>query len=268
LDQEEQAAIDSLERHLGYETEYEEAKAKIQEAYRLKRLKAEEEENQSKKLMAEDYVTIASEIYAGLDAIFQQSYDNKMIRIDNEYQAQKLAIENSALSEEAKAAKLEALDIKFDQKRKELQKKQAKTDKAMAIFGAIINVAQGITSALTLVPPMSFIMAAIVGALGAIQVAAIASQPIPMAKGGIAKQPVLMGEAGPEIFAPLSEFPRLAQQYFNSVSSTTNNNYGPRKQTLQINVQIGTETIRKHIVDSVNWGFKNKMIKVPVGAVG
>jgi len=191
-----------------------------------------------------------------------------MIRIDNEYQAQKLAIENSALSEEQKRIKLEALDIKFNQKRKELQKKQAKTDKSLALFGAVINVARGVTAALSLAPPMSFILAAITAALGAVEIVAIASQPIPMAKGGIAKQPVLMGDAGPEIFAPLSEFPRLAQQYFNSVSSTTNNNYGPRKQTLQVNVQIGTETIRKHIVDSINWGFKNKLIKVPAGAVG
>jgi len=126
-------------------------------------------------------------------------------------------------------------------------------------------VARGVTAALSLTPPLSFILAAITAALGAVEIATIASQPIPMAKGGIVKRPLLVGEAEPEAIIPLSQFHNVAQQYYNS---TTNNNYGPRKQTLQVNVQIGTETIRKHIVDSINWGFKNKLIKVPATAVG
>jgi hypothetical protein len=74
---------------------------------------------------------------------------------------------------------------------------------AVAIAMAIVNTAQGITLALaTYVWPYSMIVAGIIGAAGAIQVATIASQKF--ADGG--RPPVgvpsLVGERGPELFIP------------------------------------------------------------------
>jgi len=207
-----------------------------------------------------------------INSMNQMNFDNKIASLDIEYEKEKAAIENSKQSEEDKQKAFALLDEKYDAKRKALQIKQAKADKAVALMGAIVNTAQGVTKAIAQGGIAGIILGAIVAGFGAIQIALIAKQPIPkLAEGAIFKRPTmyrgaLVGEAGDEVLLPLNKLPQIFNQTMQQ--STTNNNYGPRKQTLQVNVQIGTETIRKHIVDSVNWGFKNKMIKVPVGAVG
>lgn len=59
----------------------------------------------------------------------------------------------------------------------ELQKRQFKRQKALGIVNAAINTAQGITAALgSAPPPYNIILAAITGAAGALQIAAIASK--------------------------------------------------------------------------------------------
>ena len=84
----------------------------------------------------------------------------------------------------------------------------------MSIFDSIVNTASAIVNALgTGVPPYNFILAGIVGAMGAAQTAAIASTPIPaLSEGGIAFGPTLaqVGEykgasANPEVIAPLNK---------------------------------------------------------------
>lgn len=67
-------------------------------------------------------------------------------------------------------------------KRAELEYKQAKREKDMAIIGAIVNVAKGVTASLSLAPPYSFIAAGITAAMGALEIATIRKQPLP-AKG-------------------------------------------------------------------------------------
>ena len=68
-------------------------------------------------------------------------------------------------------------------------KKQFRVDQALSITEAIINTHQAITNALTLKPTwVGIAMASVVGAMGAAQVAMIASQKPPtmqMAEGGI-----------------------------------------------------------------------------------
>lgn len=106
-------------------------------------------------------------------------------RIDERLQAEtQLAGDN-----EARKAQLE----EDAQKRKdELQKKvnkekqkQAKLNKVLSIVEIAINTAKGISNALgSFPPPASFVLAAITAALGAVQIAAVASQKIPsFAKG-------------------------------------------------------------------------------------
>jgi len=69
-------------------------------------------------------------------------------------------------------------------KRKELQKQQFENQKVASIIQATINTAVGVTSALVVPPPAGPILAAIVGALGAAQIAVISSQPTPEFKTG------------------------------------------------------------------------------------
>jgi hypothetical protein len=89
-------------------------------------------------------------------------------------------------ADEERQRREDELNRQFDAKRRQEQTKAFKRNKAAAIIEAGINTALGITSALKLTPPVSFIMAAIQGAIGAAQTAIIASQPIPQfAQGGI-----------------------------------------------------------------------------------
>ena len=84
------------------------------------------------------------------------------------------------------AAQLERGQItreEYDAKRKEIMRDQAESDKALAIFDATVNGASAIVNALNTDP--TGVLAAIVGASVAAQIAAIASQPLPQfAEGG------------------------------------------------------------------------------------
>lgn len=87
-------------------------------------------------------------------------------------------------------------------KKAALELKAAKYAKAQALINAAINTALAITSALTTPPPMSFISAALAGAMGAAQIAAIAAKPLAQyAKGrkGGKGEYALVGEKGAEI---------------------------------------------------------------------
>ena len=88
------------------------------------------------------------------------------------------------------AAQLERGQItreEYDAKRKEIMREQAESDKALAIFDATVNGASAIVNALSTDP--TGILAGIVGASVAAQIAAIASQPLPQfAEGGFVNE--------------------------------------------------------------------------------
>jgi len=145
---------------------------------------------------------VAEQIWGQITDIIGQSIENKMIALENTHARELEIIEESGLSEKAKAKAIEDLDEKTADKRKQLQRRQAKLDKANAIFSAIINIAAAITKNLA-----NPILAAITAGLGAVQLGKIIAQPIPFAHGGIVTSPTvgLIGEAGPEAVIPLSK---------------------------------------------------------------
>ncbi len=82
--------------------------------------------------------------------------------------------------------------------------------KATSLVSAIVNTAEAITKALGAGGIIGPILAGIVGAMGAAQVALIAAQPLPsFAKGGIAglygPEVIRVGEEGPERITPLKD---------------------------------------------------------------
>jgi DNA repair exonuclease SbcCD ATPase subunit len=93
-------------------------------------------------------------------------------------EAEKLAIEGSTLSEANKQRKLEALRIRTEQKVAAEKTRQAKAEKAAALFEAIIGTAAAIAKA------GNPFLAAIAAAAGAAQIAIIAATPIPKFKKG------------------------------------------------------------------------------------
>jgi hypothetical protein len=142
-------------------------------------------------------LSVASTITASIDAIMTQSTTNRMLLLDQEYQHRLDLINASKMNEKEKEEAITALEAEYQMKRRAEEVKAARARKVIAIMTAIINTAEGVTKAWAqggaLFGP---ILAAIVAAAGAIQIALIKSQPIGAAKGAIFKQrAMLMSQA-------------------------------------------------------------------------
>lgn len=114
---------------------------------------------------------------AGLVGQFQQLQRDEITRT---YDTEINAIENSTLSEEAKSKKIEALRKQQAKEEYDLQVKQFKVNKAIAIVQTIINTAQSIVAQLANPTPFAGIaLAALAAATGAAQIGIIAAQQPP-----------------------------------------------------------------------------------------
>jgi hypothetical protein len=167
--------------------------------------------------LAQEWVSMANDIVSRVTAIYNQLYTNQSQEIDNWYRSQKRAIEKSVTDEKKRAEKLKALDEEAERRKRELARKQAKYEKATAIFGSVVNTALAVTKALaSLPPPGNFVMAGVVGGLGVVQTGLIAAQPLPeLAKGGLATSATqaIIGEGvDDEAILPLN------QQVFASIA--------------------------------------------------
>jgi len=134
-------------------------------------------------------------------------------------------INNSSMTEEQRQRALALMQGKIadervaieeaaDKKLRNIKKRTAILDKALAITSVVQNTAAAIMKAFAQTGIFGGpIAAGIIGALGAAQIALIASTPIPLAQGGIISGPTtaLMGEypsagaGNPEVVAPLNK---------------------------------------------------------------
>jgi len=113
---------------------------------------------------------------------------NEEKRLDRDYKLRKESIEANVTDETERAEQLAALDEEHEAKKLNIQKEQAKREKALGIFNTIVNTATAIVKALAELGPIAGpIMAGVVGALGIAQTAAIASTPEPFYDGGLVK---------------------------------------------------------------------------------
>lgn len=88
------------------------------------------------------------------------------------------------ISQEQYTARVAQLDAELDAKKAEIENKQAKRQKAISIFEALVNTAVAVAAALKIGWPLGPILAALTGALGAAQVATIVATPLPGAEDG------------------------------------------------------------------------------------
>ena len=143
-----------------------------------------------------------------LDNVFDSFFNNKTKRLDNWYAKELQGIESSQKSEAEKEIALTDLNEKEQKKRAKIERGMAIKEKAMAIWQATVNGIVAVTKVLG-----NPIWAAIVAGMAAVQVALIASTPIPaMAEGGLAygDSIVRVGEysgarSNPEVIAPLNK---------------------------------------------------------------
>lgn len=117
----------------------------------------------------------------------QEAYDSDSISYD-EYKAKLAEINDEEMRKKKELA----------EKNKSLQKEEFERTKKFSIAQAIIQGALAIAHALAGPWPLNLINAGIVGVASGVQIAAIANQPAPFAKGGIVTGPTnaLIGEAG------------------------------------------------------------------------
>lgn len=127
--------------------------------------------------------------------------------INEQREADEIArIETSTLNEEQKEARKFAVQQKYAQleeqnriKQNKIKQKQAKADKANAVMQATISTAMGVATALG---QLNIPLAAIIGALGAIEIATILATKIPAFYKGTMNSPeglAKVGEKGTEL---------------------------------------------------------------------
>jgi hypothetical protein len=183
--------ISQQEYNLKYQ-ELKDEEAKITEETELRKRELTRQTQQEQIQFALD---TASQIFSIIQQFGQQQTDAEQIRIDAQREEIDQLREAGAITEKEALARQKRLD----QEERTLKRRQAERDKAIAIFQAIINTAAAVARALAVGGPA---LAAIVGALGAAQIALIASKPIP--KFGKGKKnrytgPAEIAETGPEL---------------------------------------------------------------------
>lgn len=116
---------------------------------------------------------VMKDMYASLTANSQAYFDQQYANLENE---KKFAIQFTGEN----TAGREAIEAQYNEKKRAIQKQEAKQQKQSAIFNASISTAQAIVAMLAEVPwPANLVMAGLVGVLGAVQIASIASTPLP-----------------------------------------------------------------------------------------
>lgn len=168
------------------------------------------------KLGLEDLLGTISAVSEGLTAMMISQYDQQIEKIEEQQEANEEAgekeldrieelEEKGAIStEEAEARKRAAeertaqRDKELEKQKAEIQQKQARWDKANSIIQATIATALAVTKALP-----NLVLAAVVGAMGAAQIAMISAQPIPKYARGTKNHPgglAIVGDGGkPEL---------------------------------------------------------------------
>lgn len=170
------------------------------------------------KLSFKSLLKSIGQIMDGITSLMSDIYDAKIERIEEEQDANDEAYdreieriealnENGAISTEEAEARKRAAEDKTQRKNAELEKqkqaiqqKQAKWEKANSIIQTTIATAQAIMKAYAMTGPIAgAIFSAIIGAMGAAQIAIIASQQIPKYAKGTKDHPgglAIVGDGG------------------------------------------------------------------------
>lgn len=146
---------------------------------------ARSDETDKQIALLNQYAAEVSNILGSLNEISQAQSEKRIADIEAASAAELEAINASSDLERDKERSRAALAKRTAQAIAAEKTKQARQDKALALFEIGINTAKGVISALALTPPNP-ILAAFIAAAGLAEAAVVASKPIPkFAKGGI-----------------------------------------------------------------------------------
>lgn len=213
------AAVDSLEEQISVENLIQDDREKLAEQLQkakadlanaeadaeiaaIKRVQDEEEDSYKKRMKnAQRWMGVASDAIGAVGSLMSTLYERDIDNIEKEQEANEEAYnadveriealaESGVISEEEAEARKRAAEAETSRKNEELEKKkvqlqqkQAKWDKAVQLAQTGIATARGIMEAMAMIPPNP-VLAAVIGAMGAVQMATIVATPIPAYKEG------------------------------------------------------------------------------------
>ena len=156
----------------------------------------------------EEFSKSVLDIFSGINTILDNIGDRELKeqeeRKDNGIKALDDELQQGLISQEEYEEEKEAIEEDYDEKEKAIKLEQWKRGKALSISQATIDGALAVLKALASAPPpYNAILAAAAGVAAGVQIAAIASEPAPYAKGGYIdnKKYIVAGEAGREWIA-------------------------------------------------------------------
>jgi hypothetical protein len=155
--------------------------------------KADDDASKSRKQIAMDLVGQTMEVFGAIGEFQKQQSEAKIQALeaeqtasDEKFEKDQAQLDGAIMSEENRALQQKALnerkaaaDKVIQDKIKAEKIKMAKWDKAQAIIQAITSTALGVMKAFEKEGTLAFITGALIAATGAIQIATIASQPLP-----------------------------------------------------------------------------------------
>jgi hypothetical protein len=155
----------------------------------------------------QEFANIAFDIYGSIAQIQDNMMQAELQRTQEAYDAKAAALQRQldqgVISQKAYDAKMQKLTEEKEKKEKKLKHEQFAREKAANIIQALINGALAITNIWAQwagQPIVAAVLTAVAAATNAVQIAAIATQPNPYAKGGYirGRQYAVMGEQGDE----------------------------------------------------------------------
>jgi hypothetical protein len=173
--------INAIDRELVAEDEKEKKRALVRAKANKEIEKLDEDKRRKEIDDALEFAQLTADVFSGILDFQKQASDNRIQEIQNIRDAEIEAINESTNFEADKIRQREAAEFRANQRIAAERTKQARADKALALFQATIATAVAITKAIG-----NPLLVAFAIATGAAQIAAIASQPIPkFKKGGI-----------------------------------------------------------------------------------
>ena len=155
----------------------------------------------------QEFANTAFDIYNSIAQIQDNMMEAELQKAQETYDAKSAALQkqlnSGVISQKYYDAKMAKLQEEKEKKEKKLKHEQFERDKTASIIQAIINGALAISNVWSTnagMPILAAVLTAVTAATTALQVAAIASQPNPYAKGSYIRGPqiALMGEEGDE----------------------------------------------------------------------
>lgn len=299
------AKLDNFrKRRLITEQQYADAKVAINEQAERQITELQRQQMMERVTMAQDSISMASDLLGSIGEAFNVDTQNRLMEIEQRkerrldelnstFEKEKeqilLTTKNKKKAdkaiqklEEEKAKKEAEINDKADKQAAKIQRRAFERQKAFRIIETLMSTGQAIMTAMTTMgPPASFIFAGLTAAMGAIQIATIASQKPPaLADGGIAVGETIakIGEEGTEAVFPLEGVrgkktrQMFADNLINAIGTEqeklSNEGLGTIAEEPQVTYNLHLNVGNDRLFGQITQGISNREIIIDDRALG